>query len=249
VTRERTRIMAVIATDGEPLSASIDRGLRLVEDGADVISVRHLGDSGSEAERRTLAAVGELSRSGAEVGVETGDAGVALLAAERGATIVHDVSGAADTFMPAVVSEAGLTLIAGCWSAWNVGEPIERAIRQRVEHLRDAGIPEANLVIDATSGESIEPAESWRPMLELTLTEAHPAPIMIAASRLAFLRALLPEGATTDEGDAAAVAVSVLAANSGVWAVSVDNVARTCAALRASRRSGASRLASVAEAG
>jgi dihydropteroate synthase len=57
-------------------------------------------------------------------------------------------------------------------------------------------------------------------------------PLLIGASRKRFLAALLPEDATLEDRDSASVAVSVLAAQAGVWGVRVHDVARTFGALR-----------------
>ncbi len=95
------------------VAGAIERGLQLLDDGADIIDVGgestrpgHSPVDVAEEKRRVLEAVEGLASAGAIVSIDTRHAEVALEALEHGASIVNDVTGFTDPKMVAVVAES-----------------------------------------------------------------------------------------------------------------------------------------------
>lgn len=257
---ERTLIMGILNVTTDSFSdggefietrAAIERGLAMAEQGADIIDIG--GESTrpgaerisvEEEQYRVIPVLQTLVRSGVSVSVDTMNAATAILAAEHGATYINDVSGGlADFFMPKVVAESGAKYIASHWRGHSVDmdnqalykdapSDITRELSERVEALLAAGIKPENLILDPGLGFAKNEQHNWEMLGRLDELQALGYPLLIGASRKRFLAALLPEGASMEDRDAATIAVSVLAARQGVWAVRVHDVARTVGALR-----------------
>ena len=256
----RTLIMGVLNITPDSFSdgglfldtgAAIDHGMMLASQGADIIDVG--GESTrpgaaritpEEEQMRVVPVIAALARNGVTVSVDTMNAATAILAVQNGATYVNDVSGGlADFFMSKAVAATGATFIASHWRGQSATmdkqaiykdapSDISRELRQRVEALLEEGISPQNLVLDPGLGFAKSEAHNWQMLGRLDELKALGFPLLIGASRKRFLSALLPEGASIDDRDNATVAVSVLAANAGVWGIRVHDVARTYAALR-----------------
>jgi dihydropteroate synthase len=260
VGKYRTLIMGILNVTTDSFSdggqyldtrAAIDHGMQLMEEGADIIDVG--GESTrpgaervsvEEEQFRVLPVIQTLARSGAVVSVDTMNAATAILAVEYGATYINDVSGGlADFFMPKVVAESGAKFIASHWRGHSVDmdnqaiykdapTDITRELSQRVDALLEAGIAADNLILDPGLGFAKNEEHNWQMLSRLDELQALGYPLLIGASRKRFLAALLPEDASMDDRDAASVAVSVLAAQAGVWGVRVHDVTRTRGSLR-----------------
>lgn len=257
---ERTLIMGILNVTSDSFSdggefldtrAAIEHGLAMAEQGADIIDIG--GESTrpgaerisvEEEQYRVIPVLQTLTRSGISVSVDTMNAATAILAAEHGATYINDVSGGlADFFMPKVVAESGAKYIASHWRGHSVDmdnqalykdapSDITRELSERVDALLEAGIKPENLILDPGLGFAKNEQHNWEMLGRLDELQALGFPLLIGASRKRFLAALLPEGASMEDRDAATIAVSVLAARQGVWAVRVHDVARTVGALR-----------------
>jgi dihydropteroate synthase len=250
--------------------AAIDHGMLLASQGADIIDVGGestrpgaLRVSPEEEQMRIVPVIAALARNGVVCSVDTMNAATAILAVENGATYVNDVSGGlADFFMARAVAATGATFIASHWRGQSATmdnqaiykdapSDISRELKQRVEALLEEGITPNNLVLDPGLGFAKSEAHNWQMLGRLDELKALGFPLLVGASRKRFLTALLPDDASMDDRDNATVAVSVLAANAGVWGVRVHDVARTHAALRVldSWNEGAARPDPTAEAG
>lgn len=233
-------------------SAAVRQGMRMVEQGADIIDIG--GESTrpgaeriepEEEQMRILPVVTALVRSGVAVSVDTMNASTAILAAEKGASYINDVSGGlADFFMARAVAATGAYFIASHWRGHSTGmdamamykdapSDITRELSQRVENLLADGIAPEKLILDPGLGFAKNVPHNWQMLGRLDQLQALGYPLLIGASRKRFLSTLLPENATLDDRDNASVAVSLLAANAGVWGVRVHDVERTATALRA----------------
>jgi dihydropteroate synthase len=211
---------------------------------------------------RVIPVIASLARNGIAVSIDTMNASTAMLAVENGAQYVNDVSGGlADYFMAKAVAATGATFIASHWRGQSATmdqqaiykdapSDITRELKLRVEALLADGIAPNKLILDPGLGFAKSEAHNWQMLGRLNELMALGFPLLVGASRKRFLSALLPDDASIEDRDNATVAVSVLAANAGVWAVRVHDVARTHGALRVldSWRRGEERIDRVGEA-
>jgi dihydropteroate synthase len=275
---DRTLIMGVLNVTPDSFSdgglfldagAAIDRGVLLASQGADIIDIGGESTrpgaqrvSPEEEQLRVIPVIASLARNGIAVSIDTMNASTAMLAVENGAQYVNDVSGGlADYFMAKAVAATGATFIASHWRGQSATmdqqaiykdapSDITRELKLRVEALLADGIAPNKLILDPGLGFAKSEAHNWQMLGRLNELMALGFPLLVGASRKRFLSALLPDDASIEDRDNATVAVSVLAANAGVWAVRVHDVARTYGALRVldSWRRGEERVDRVGEA-
>ncbi|WP_209723549.1 dihydropteroate synthase [Marmoricola sp. OAE513] len=237
------------------VEAAITHGLALLAQGADVLDIG--GESTRPGATRPLVAE-ELSRvvpvisglveRGAVVSVDTMRAQVADAALAAGATLVNDVSGGlADPEILGVVADRGAPYVAMHWRA-HATEMAGRAtyddvVREvgdelvlRVQAALGAGISADRLAVDPGLGFAKTAEHNWELLRRLEELERLGLPVLLGASRKSFLGSLLagPDGAPRDVADRedANVAISTLAARTGVWCLRVHEVRRTVDALR-----------------
>lgn len=260
MTDHRTLIMGILNVTSDSFSdggnyldtdAAVKKGMELLEQGADIIDIG--GEStrpgaervtAEEEQIRILPVIGALVRQGAVISVDTMNAATAILAVERGATYINDVSGGlADFFMPKVVAQSGAKYIASHWRGHSVDmdtqavykdapSDITRELQDRVDALLAEGIAPENLILDPGLGFAKNSEHNWQMLGRLDELQELGFPLLIGASRKRFLASLLPENASMEDRDSATVAVSVLSARAGAWGVRVHDVARTYGALR-----------------
>ena len=258
----RTRVMGVLNatpdsfSDGYPTTAAAVRhGLELLEQGADLLDVG--GESTrpgalrvepSEELARVLPVVQGLVAVGAVVSVDTMRAGLARAAVEAGAQLVNDVSGGlADPDMLATVASLGVPYVAMHWRGHSV-DMMQRAgytdvVAEVVDELsarRDAalaaGVAPRRLLLDPGLGFAKQGPHSWDLLRALPQLAGLGHPILVGASRKAFLGDLLagPDGQRRPAGerDDATAALTVVAAQAGAWAVRVHAVRASADAVR-----------------
>ena len=230
--------------------AAIRQGLLLQAQGADLIDVG--GESTrpgasrvslDEEAHRVLPVVTELARHGLRLSIDTLNAATARSAAAAGASVINDVSGGlADAGMAAVVADTGLTYVAMHWRAHsremdalahygNVVTDVIDELHYRVDALEAAGVKRDRIVLDPGLGFAKTSEHNWQILNQLTSFDVLGLPIMVGASRKRFLADVVPEGAPVCDRDLPTAVISVLAAQAGVWAVRVHDVAATRAAL------------------
>ncbi|HYG95274.1 MAG TPA: dihydropteroate synthase [Nocardioides sp.] len=243
--------------------AAIAHGRQLLADGAAILDV------GGESTRpgATRPVVGEelgrvvpvieaLAATGALVSVDTMRAEVAAAAVEAGARIVNDVSGGlADPGILDVVAATGATYVAMHWRAHSdrmqqfteydagVVTGVRDELAARVDAILAAGVAEDRIVLDPGLGFAKQPHHNWELLRELGVLAELGYPLLVGASRKAFLGRLLADtrGGTgeprpVDGREPAGVAVTaLLAAGAGgtpVWAVRVHDARAHHDALR-----------------
>lgn len=230
--------------------AAVAHALDLVAQGADLIDVG--GESTRpgavrvdpvEERARVVPVIRTLAGLGVTVSVDTLNASTARAAADVGAAIINDVSGGlADPTMPDAVLETGLQYVVMHWRGrldaadsravyTDTVAEVRSELSARVTGLLDHGIDPAKLVLDPGLGFSKNAAHNWQVLAGLHEFETLGYPVLIGASRKRFLGALLPEGAAVEDRDAPTAVISALAAQAGVWAVRVHDVASTRIAL------------------
>jgi dihydropteroate synthase len=213
-------------------SVAIKRALQMVEDGADIIDIG--GEStrpGSETVpvdeelRRTIPVIAAIAREiNIPISIDTYKASVAQMALDAGASMVNDISGLRfDPKMTRVVSEFKVPVVAmhikGKPKDMQINPVYEALIPEVLDYLKgsirlalDAGIQDDMIVID--------PGIGFGKTFEQNLTIIHnlreftclERPVLIGASRKAFIGKILgdvPPGERLD-GTAAAVALSII---------------------------------------
>ena len=257
MTAARTRVVGVLNVTPDSFSdggqhntvrAAIAHGLAMVEAGADLVDVggestrpgAHRIDSQEEA-RRVIPVVTALSAGGVNVSVDTTRASVARAAVEAGAVLVNDVSGGlADADMLATVADLQSPYVVMHWRAPSadmqtlavyddVVAEVLAALRLRLEACERAGV--RDVVVDPGLGFAKTAEHNWALLRALPALVGLGRPVLVGASRKAFLGALL-DGRDPKGRDAATAAVTVLAAQAGAWAVRVHDVRSSADAVR-----------------
>lgn len=261
--RDRTLVMGVVNVTPDSFSdggewfepeAAIAHGLAVLAAGADIIDVG--GESTrpgadrppvKEELRRVLPVVRALAEAGAVISIDTMRARVAEAAVTEGAEIVNDVSGGlADPDMVPLVAGAGWPYIAMHWRGHSadmqsravyddVVEDVCRELATRRDELLGAGLTESQLVLDPGLGFAKTAEHNWALLAALPRLQALGQPILLGASRKAFLgrvgRAAGEPPRPAAERDPETAATSVLAGLAGTWCVRVHDVGSTVRAL------------------
>lgn len=241
---------------------AVRHGMDLVRAGADLVDVggestRPGADRPDVAEElaRVLPVVRQLSSSGAVVSIDTMRADVARAAVEHGAAVVNDVSGGqADPAMLATVADLGVPYVLMHWRGHSdhmqelaayddVVRDVVDETRRQVDQAVAAGIDPARLSVDPGIGFAKLGHHNWELLQRLAELDALGLPVLVGASRKAFLGSLLADDAgrprPASQRDDATASVSLLAALAGAWCVRVHDVARSRDAVTVARRFGA----------
>ena len=240
-------------------ASAVAHGRTLLAHGADIL------DIGGESTRpgatrplveeeldRVVPVIEALAAEGAVVSVDTMRAEVARAAVEAGARIVNDVSGGlADPGILDVVAASGATYVAMHWrghsehmqshaSYDDTGGVVATVVRElsgRLEAVLAAGIPAERVVLDPGLGFAKTAAHNWQLLAGLDAVAGLGRPLLVGASRKAFLGAVLADGRgqprPVDEREHAHAAVVTLLADRGVWGLRVHDVRATNDALAA----------------
>lgn len=265
----RCRVMGVVNVTPDSFSdggqwfdadAAIEHGLELVAAGADIVDVG--GEStrpgavrvdAQEELRRVLPVIGKLAGGGATVSVDTMHADVARQAVDAGAVLVNDVSGGlADPAMVPFIASSGVPFVVMHWRGHSadmqkravyddVVADVRRELATRVAAIVDAGVSVEQLILDPGLGFAKSPDgdDNWALLRHLDVLMSLDRPVLIGASRKAFLGRLLPvDGVPRPpaERDHASSAVTALAAAAGAWAVRVHDVVADVDAVRVAAR-------------
>lgn len=224
-------------------SIAVDRGLRMVDDGADIIDIG--GEStrpGSSAVpvgeelRRTIPVIESLSsKVRVPISIDTYKSEVARRALDAGASFVNDISGLrADPEMPALVARYGVPVaimhMKGSPKDMQKDPSYTALIPEITEYLRSgieiairAGVREDRIIIDPGIGFGKTFDHNLEIINHLEKIVSIGKPVLIGPSRKAFIGKILNNAPPTDriEGTAATVAISVM---KGVSIVRVHDV-------------------------
>jgi dihydropteroate synthase len=231
------------------LEAAVAHGVRMWAEGADVIDVG--GEStrpgadrvdGPTEAARILPVIRELAGAGVPMSVDTTRAEVAAAALEAGVRVVNDVSGGlADPTMAKVVASAGCPWVLMHWRGHSrrMGElaaygdvvaEVRDELRQRADAALAAGVAAEKIIVAKTA------EHNWRLQAHLDQIISLGFPVLVGASRKSYLGALLQDkdGKPRPTGlrEAATVAVTVIAAQAGVWGVRVHDVQASVDAIK-----------------
>lgn len=226
-------------------------GVLLHQQGADLVDV------GGESTRpgaqrvdeetelsRVVPVVTRLAAEGVACSVDTTRSAVATAAVAAGAVLVNDVSGGlADPGMLAAVAGLGVAYVAMHWRGpsadmqaraeyGDVVAEVRAGLEERVAACRDAGVRQ--VVVDPGLGFGKTAEHNWS--LLRGLDQLAPlGPLLVGASRKAFLGALLDERPPKGR-DAATTALTALLAAQRVWGVRVHDVPGSADAVRVVER-------------
>ncbi len=237
------------------IADAVAHGLALAAGGADVVDVG--GEStrpgaeripAEEESRRVLPVITELSGAGLSTTVDTTRAAVAARALSAGAVGVNDVSGGlADPDMAGVVAEAGCPWVLMHWRGHSrdmaslaayhdVVLDVRDELRCRVEAALTAGVRAEQLILDPGLGFAKTAEHNWALLDRLEVLLDLSLPVLIGASRKAFLGQLLAHrtgiARPPNQRDAATAAITALVAEVGVWGVRVHEPAANVDAAR-----------------
>jgi dihydropteroate synthase len=244
-------------------SAAIKHGRELLAQGADLLDVG--GESTrpgaarpapAEELRRVIPVIEALAADGALISIDTMRADVAALALDAGAVMVNDVSGGlADPDMLGLVAERRTPYICMHWRGHSadmqdraryddVVADVIAELRLRVNAIQAAGIDLARVAVDPGLGFAKNADHNWEILRRLPEFAVLGLPLLIGASRKAFLGRLLADEVTGEprpavRRDEASAAVSALAAAAGAWCVRAHAVAPSADAVRVASRWGA----------
>jgi dihydropteroate synthase len=248
---ERTLVMGILNVTPDSFSdggrffgarAAIDRGIGMVEEGADIVDVG--GEStrpGSdpvpmdEELRRTVPIVERLAASvPVPVSIDTRKPQVAAAALDAGATIVNDISGGRDPEMFDIVKGAG----AGMVLMHMKGEPrtmqeapryddvvadVKEYLRERIEAAEFAGIEPERLAIDPGLGFGKELEHNLALLHHIDTLFTLGRPVLVGPSRKRFIGTLLGDLPPEQRVEGTAGVVAWLAAR-GTHIVRVHDV-------------------------
>jgi dihydropteroate synthase len=234
---------------------AVAHGLELLAQGADLVDV------GGESTRpgagrvplevemsRVLPVIEQLAAAGGRVSVDTMRAQVAEAAVSAGACLVNDVSGGlADPEMIPFVAAAAVPYVVMHWRGYSedmqqraeyvdVVADVTAELRQRLDAVVGGGVDAERVILDPGLGFAKRAEHNWALLAHLDALQRLGRPLLIGASRKAFLGRLLPGPDGTPrpvgERDEATAATSVLAAAAGAWGVRVHEVRSTLDAVR-----------------
>lgn len=240
--------------------AAIEHGHQLLAEGADLLDVggestRPGAERPAPAEelRRVIPVIEELAGAGAVLSIDTMRADVAARALDAGAVAVNDVSGGlADPDMLPLVADRGVPYVCMHWRGHatdmqqratydDVVAEVIAELGSRVEAIQAAGIDLRRVAIDPGLGFAKTAEHNWEILRRLPELDVLGLPLLIGASRKAFLGRLLADEETGDprpavRRDDASAAISALAAAAGAWCVRVHAVAASADAVRVASR-------------
>lgn len=238
---ERTLIMGIINATPDSFSdggrfptaeAAVEEGLRMVEDGADMIDIggessRPGSDPIPEEEelRRVIPILrGLAGRISVPLSIDTMKAAVARAAITEGAEIVNDISSMNnDVQMPDVVAEAGAAVVLmhmrGVPKTMQTGDLTYRSLcgevisflKERIAAAAKRGIAPAQIMVDPGLGFGKTAMDNVRLITHLRELTLLGRPIVAGPSRKSFIGQVTGGGPQERiEGTAAAVTAAIL---------------------------------------
>jgi len=260
----RTAVMGIVNVTPDSFSdggryattqTAIDHGLRLWNEGADLIDVG--GESTrphaqavsiAQEQDRVLPVVEGLVAAGVVVSIDTMHAQTARAAVQAGATLVNDVSGGlADPQMLSAIADLQVPCVLMHWRTGprgltheahyrDVVAEVTAELAQRVDFAIAAGVSPSRIALDPGLGFAKEAQHNWAVLRGLTEIMTLGYPFVVGASRKRFLGSLLADSDGTprhsDLREAATTSISALCAMQGVWAVRVHDVSGSRDAVR-----------------
>jgi dihydropteroate synthase len=253
----RTYVMGIVNVTPDSFSgdgiggdadAAVSQGLRMVEEGADLLDVGgestrpgHVPVTVAEEITRTESVVSRLAKeSGVPVSIDTYKREVADSAVAAGATIVNDIWGLVRS--PALAEVAarngcGLVLMHnqdGTEYAGDLMEEIKRFLRESVAKAKAAGVAAERIIVDPGIGFGKTAEQNWEVMRRFAELQELGQPILVGTSRKSFIGKLLD--VTVEDRLEGTMATVVAAVLRGADIVRVHDVAPMARAVRVADR-------------
>ncbi|HWD38264.1 MAG TPA: dihydropteroate synthase [Fimbriimonas sp.] len=188
---------------------AIDAGLRMVEEGADIVDVG--GEStrpGSQPvpldieKQRVLPVIEGLAGQSVRISIDTYKAAVAREALQAGAQIVNDVTALRDPEMPGVCAEVECTVCLMHMqgtpqtmqqnpSYGDVVEEVKQFLLERAAFAKTQGIPKERIWIDPGIGFGKNDTHNLTVIRDLRVLTETGYPVLIGISRKGFIGRLL----------------------------------------------------------
>ncbi len=253
----RTQIVGVLNVTPDSFSdgglyldsdRAVEHGLRLMEQGADVIDVGAESTSfytdpqkrpidAKEQIKRAIPVIAALARHGiADISIDTTNAEVAKAALENGATWINDQSaGLSDPLMPLVMSKAKrIVLMHGFGLGFGVDEgekdlyssvvdELVAFFEKRFAVLASHGVTKEKILIDPGFGFGKGLEHSLELLAHLDQFSCLGVPVQVGMSRKSFI-VKLTNIALPHERDNASLAANVMAMMAGVEFIRTHNV-------------------------
>jgi dihydropteroate synthase len=241
---ERALIMGIINVTPDSFSdggrfaspeQAVEEGIRMAEEGADILdiggeSTRPGSDpvSPEEEMRRVIPVIQGLAlRIDLPLSIDTMKASVACRALLEGAEIVNDVSAMGyDDTMAKIVADAGAAVVlmhmrgvpksmqAGDLAYHSLRGEIISYLKERIERAGDIGIDPVQIIVDPGIGFGKTTEDNMRLIRYLREFRIMGRPIMVGASRKAFI-GRVTGGAPVERDEGTAVAVTAAILNGG----------------------------------
>lgn len=238
---------------------AVDHALQMQLQGADIIDIG--GESTrpgaervsvEEEKRRVIPVIKEYlvrAENPLPISIDTVNRETAAAAVEAGASLVNDISGGQfDPGMYDFIASSGVPYIcqhivgnpqnmdANIDYSPNVVSAVVAFFEKRLELMSKSGIGEEQMILDPGLGFAKSQDQCWEILRNLESVKELGLPILIGASRKRFTRLAEPKNLESDSIslanlDEITAVISALAANMGIWAVRVHNVAKTVRAL------------------
>jgi len=263
----RTLVMGVVNVTPDSFSdggrflgraAAIDHGARLLDEGADILdiggeSTRPFSDPVPVEEelRRVLPVIETLAgRTTVPISIDTTKAAVARQALEAGASIINDISALrVDPAMATLAARCGVPVILMHMLGTpkimqvdpyyeDVAVEVRAFLQEAVARAVQAGIDAGRIIVDPGLGFGKTFDHNLQLLQRLESFHDLDCPLLVGASRKAFIRHLLkPAGEADIPADSALVAAGTQAtvaasALNGAHIVRVHDVAETCTTVK-----------------
>jgi dihydropteroate synthase len=235
------------------LEAAVAQGLRLADEGADIIDVggestrpRAVPVDEKEELDRVLPVIEALaSRIKVPISIDTLKPAVARAAVKAGASIINDVgANRADDTMWRIVAETGagyvLMHMQGTPQTMqlnpvyqDVVDEVEGFFKERLGRLKAVGVPFERIILDVGIGFGKTLEHNLQLLAGLGRFTNLERPLLLGVSRKSFISKLL--GVAAEARLPAALACTVLAAQAGVQLFRTHEVAATVQALQMAR--------------
>lgn len=210
----RTYVMGIVNVTPDSFSgdgigmdagAAVAQGLRMVEEGADMLDVGgestrpgHVPVTVAEEIARTEAVVGRLAReAGVPVAIDTYKQEVAERAQAAGATILNDVWGLERSpRLAELAARHGCALVVmhnqeGTAYDGDLMQEIKRFLSAAVERALAAGVPREKVIVDPGIGFGKTAEHNWEVMRRLGELRELGQPVLVGTSRKSFIGKLL----------------------------------------------------------
>jgi dihydropteroate synthase len=223
--------------DGDDITAAaLTLARRMVDEGADLLDVggessrpgHELVDPAEEARRIVpIVAAIHAALPDVPISIDTTKPSVAAAALDAGAGLVNDVWGVSpDGALVALAAERGVPIVlmhnrAEARYTDVIGEVLAE-LSAAIEHAREAGVPEASIIVDPGFGFGKAPVHNLELLSGLGRLRSLGRPILLGTSRKSTLGKVLDLPA--DERLEATLATTALAVAAGVDIVRVHDV-------------------------